>query len=131
MSAVLALQAALTAALAAHPGINGEITGVFDGPPPRAAFPFIAVSDALSNDWSAVGISGREVRMTLTVWDDGDEPARLHALVGAVEEAVAGLPPDLPGWRVITTIFLRSLIIRSAAGPWAGLVEHRFRLARI
>jgi Protein of unknown function (DUF3168) len=128
MSAVMALQAALVAALAAHPDIAGKVSGIFDGPPPRAAFPFISISESITSDWSAVEASGREIRLAITIWDDGEAPARLHALVAAVEDVVAGMPRALTGWRLITTMLLRSLIIRDPSGPWAGVIDHRFRL---
>jgi Protein of unknown function (DUF3168) len=128
MSALTALQQALVTALTSHPDISGKISGVFDGPPPRAPFPYIAMSESLTTDWGGSVAPGREVRIALTIWDDGEAPARLHGLVAAVEAAVAGLPRTLPGWRITSIALNRSLIIRDAAGPWAGLVDHRIRL---
>ena len=78
--------------------------------------------------WSTNTATGREFRMALTVWDEGEEAARLHDLMGHVEDAVAALPRDLPGWRVASIAFVRSFIARDAAGPWAGLVEYRLRV---
>jgi hypothetical protein len=125
--AVRIVQTALVAALEAHPAI-ATTCGVYDGPEPRAVFPYIAVTDSLVADWSTKTAIGRELRMAVTVWDDGEEATRLHDLMGHVEDAVAALPRDLPGWRVASIVFLRSLISRDAAGPWAGLVEYRLRL---
>jgi Protein of unknown function (DUF3168) len=125
--AVRVVQTALVAALEAHPAIAVNC-GVYDGPEPRAAFPYISVTDGLVSDWSTKTAVGRELRMALTVWDDGEEAARLHDLMGHVEDAVAALPRDLAGWHVVSIVFLRSLIARDAAGPWAGLVEYRLRV---
>ena len=126
--AVRVVQTALVSALEAHPAIAAAHTGVYDGPEPRAAFPYISVTDGLVTDWSTKTAIGREFRMALTVWDEGEEAARLHDLMGHVEDAVAALPRDLPGWRVASIAFVRSFIARDAAGPWAGLVEYRLRV---
>ena len=37
--ALITLQAAYVAALEAHPVLAAELSGVYDGPPPRAVFP--------------------------------------------------------------------------------------------
>jgi Protein of unknown function (DUF3168) len=126
--ALLAVQRAAVAVIEAHPGLASGLSGVFDGPAPRTPYPYVSVAGGLSSDWSTKTALGREVRLALTVWDDGEEPTRLQALVGQVEEALAALPRDLPGWRMASNIFLRSVIARDAAGPWAGLVEQRIRL---
>jgi Protein of unknown function (DUF3168) len=126
--AVRVVQSALVAALEAHPALVASYCAVFDGPEPRASFPYVSVTDSLAGDWSTKTAIGRELRMALTVWDDGEEAARLHDLMGHVEDAVAALPRDLAGWRIASIIFLRSLVVRDAAGPWAGLVEYRLRV---
>ncbi|MEE9432788.1 MAG: DUF3168 domain-containing protein [Sphingorhabdus sp.] len=122
------LQAAVVTALEAHPALANTLTGIFDGPPPRAAYPYISVADGVVSDWSSKTEHGREIRISLTVWDDGEEAARLHDLMAHVEDALDALPSDLPGWRVASNVFLRSLVARDAEGPWAGLVEQRIRL---
>ncbi|MBK8631381.1 MAG: DUF3168 domain-containing protein [Sphingomonadales bacterium] len=124
----MAVQAAIVAALNASSSLSAEISGVFDGPPPRARFPYVTISDGLVTDWSTKTEPGREVRVALTVWDDGDSPARLHRLMDETAQALTTLPAALDGWRLVSCIFLRSLVARSATGPWAGLVEHRVRM---
>jgi Protein of unknown function (DUF3168) len=126
--AVQAVQTAAISALQAHPALALALTGVYDGPPPRAGFPYISVGDGVSSDWSTKTAIGREIRLALTVWDDGEEATRLHTLIGHVEDAIAGVARDVPGWRVASLVFLRSMIVRDAAGPWAGLVEYRIRV---
>jgi Protein of unknown function (DUF3168) len=126
--AVQAVQAAAIAALQTHPVLAQSLSGIYDGPPVRAAFPYISLAGSLSTDWSTKTAIGREIRLALTVWDDGEEPARLHNLMSHAEEAIAAMARDLPGWRVASNVFLRSLVARDAAGPWAGLVEHRVRV---
>ena len=126
--AVQAVHRAAISALQAHPVLSTAVTGIYDGPPPRAAFPDIAVADGLVSDWSTSSATGREIRLALTIWDDGEEASRLHILMGHAEDAVAAMARDLPGWRVASNVFLRSLVARDPAGPWAGLVEHRIRV---
>ena len=125
--AVAAVQAAVVAALA---GVTG-LSGVYDGPPPRAHFPYLVISGGGSADWSTKTARGRELRVGLTIWDDGAEAARLHALMAQVEDAVPGIARDLAGWRVAGVVFVRSLVVRDAAGPWAGFVEFRVRVLEV
>ncbi len=126
--AVSVLQTAIVTALEAHPVLRESLSGVYDGPPVRAAYPYIAVADGVSSDWSTKTAVGREIRFALTVWDDGEQATRLHNLMAHAEEAVAATARDLPGWRIASNVFLRSLVARDPAGPWAGLVEHRIRI---
>ena len=127
-SAMTAVQAAIADALRDSVAVMAGVTGIYDGPPPRAAFPYVAISDGSGSDWSTKTAPGREIRVALTVWDDGEEPARLYGLMHAVEEAVAGMARDLDGWRVASVTFVRAMIVRDPAGPWAGLVEYRVRV---
>ena len=126
-----ALQAAAVAALSAHPVLAAQLTGIYDGPPPRAAFPYIAVTDGVTSDWGTKTKQGREIRLAFTVWDDGEAATRLTNLMGHVDDALLAIPRDLPGWRIASLVFLRSMVLRDPAGPWAGLVEHRVRLLAV
>lgn len=126
--AMQVLQAATVSALNAHPVLGDVLTGIYDGPPPRAAFPYIAINDGFITDWSTKTTTGREVRLALTLWDDGEQPTRLSSLMGHAEDAMAALARDLPGWRVAGLLFLRSMVVRDPAGPWAGMIEHRVRM---
>lgn len=130
-SAMHALQAAAVSALAAHPVLADALTGIYDGPPPRAVFPYVAINDGIVSDWSTKTGVGREIRFAITVWDDGESATRLSNLMSHVEDAVLAIPRDLPDWRIASLIFVRSMVVRDPAGPWAGLVEHRVRLLAI
>lgn len=94
----------------------------------RAVFPYAAIGDGLVTDWSTKTEQGREIRFALTLWDDGETPARLHRLVAGAEAAMASLPRVLDHGRIVSLVLVRSLIARDPAGPWAGLVEHRIRI---
>ena len=124
MSAGSALQEAAAAALAALPGL----TGVYDGPPARAAFPYVLLDGGTEADWSHKSGRGREVLLAVTLWDE--QPARLHALVDAVEAAVAGIGA-VAGWQLASVAFLRRRILRDVAGPWAAAIDFRARLLAV
>ena len=122
------LQSALVTALDAHTVLAEELTGVLDRPPPRIAFPYISIGDGSVTDWSTKTAQGREIRIGLTLWDDGEQATRLHQLMGHIEDAVEALPRDLPGWRIASCVFLRTFVARNPAGAWAGVIDYRFRL---
>lgn len=124
------IQTIAVAALQQHRPLSEILTGVFDGPPVRAAYPYISISGGLATDWGTKTEVGREIRLALNIWDDGEEPARLHDVMGHAEDALAAIGGDAGEWRVVSNIFLRSLIARDPAGPWAGLIEQRIRLLR-
>ena len=128
--ALEAVQQMLVARLNGHPPLTGEISGIFDGPPPRAEFPYIALATGASLDWSHKGGVGRELSLALMVHDDGETAARLHRVMALVEEALEPGLDHPAGWQVVTFGFRRTRILRSAVGPWRGLVEYRARVLR-
>jgi hypothetical protein len=121
MSAGGALQQALVAALENVAGL----AGVYDGPPARAAYPYVVLDASSENDWSHKTGEGREVIVAVTVWDD--QPARMHALADAIEAVVAGVR-QVSGWDLVTLRQMRRRVIRDVAGPWATAVDFRARL---
>lgn len=121
MSAGGALQAAVVAALDAIE----ELTGVFDGPPARAPYPYAVVDAGGESDWSHKSGEGREVLVATTVWDD--QPARLHRLADSAEAALQGVT-DVAGWQLVTMRMVRRKVVRDVAGPWAAAVDFRARL---
>lgn len=121
MSAGGALQEAVAAALMGEE----RLTGVYDGPPARAAFPYVVIDGGTETDWSHKNGRGREVHLAVTLWDE--QPARLHDLADAVEAAVTGVGAT-PGWQLVTITLLRRRIHRDVAGPWAAAIDFRARL---
>ena len=121
MSAGGALQTAIAVALAG----NAELTGVFDGPPARAAYPYAALDATTESDWSHKSGIGREVMVAITVWDD--QPVRLHGLADQVEAALGGLDA-LDGWQLVTMRLVRRRVVRDVAGPWAAAIDYRARM---
>ena len=120
MSAGGDLQASLAGALTAL-----EITGVFDGPPARASFPYVVIDAGMESDWSHKSGEGREVLVAVTVWDD--QPSRLHGLADAAEAAVLGTTM-VTGWQLVFLRLIRRRTVRDVAGPWAAAIDFRARL---
>jgi hypothetical protein len=120
--------AALQQAIALRIGAIGEIRGVFDGPPARASFPYVAIDAGSESDWSHKSGEGREVLVATTLWDE--QPARIHPLADAIELAVLG-PVDLEGWDIVSLRLVRRRIVRDVAGPWAAAVDFRARLLKL
>ncbi|AMO72778.1 DUF3168 domain-containing protein [Sphingorhabdus sp. M41] len=129
-SALEAVQEQLVASLSAHAELTGLVSGIFDGPPPRAAFPYIALATGASLDWSYKGGVGRELSLALTVHDDGETAARLHRIMALVEEALEPGLDDPDVWQIVTFDFRRTRILRSAVSPWSGLIEYRARVLK-
>ena len=121
MSAGAALQAALAAALAAE----GRLTGIYDGPPARATFPYAVIDAGRESDWSHKNGDGREVLVALTLWDE--EPARLAELADVVER-MAVAAGNVEGWQLVSMGLIRRRTVRDVAGPWAAAIDFRARL---
>lgn len=122
-----ASEALLAAAAAALRAIGG--LGVYDGAPVRAAFPHALIEIGPESDWGHKSGEGREIRLATVLKDAGERPARLRALTGEAEAALAGLPPQLEGWRLVTMTLLRGQLVRDKAA-WAGMIEFRARMLR-
>jgi hypothetical protein len=121
VSAGGSLQTAIAAALNAIP----DLSGVFDGPPARAAFPYAAIDATTETDWGHKSGSGREVMVAITIWDD--QPVRLHDLADLVQATLEALP-DVDGWQLVTMRLMRRRVLRDVAGPWAAAVDYRARM---
>ena len=118
-----ALQRAVVTALAGVAGLGG----VYDGPPARAAWPYAAIGPIVSSDWGHKTGAGRELRLTLSIWDGGDAPGRLHELMAAAQTALAAIPRALGGHDLVTLVYLRGRIARDPDGPWAAILDYRAR----
>ena len=121
MSAGAALQTAIASALA---NVQ-DLTGVFDGPPARAAYPYAALDATTESDWGHKSGTGREVLVAITLWDD--QPVRLHQLADQVEANLQALGVT-DGWQLVTMRLVRRRVVRDVAGPWAAAVDFRARM---
>ncbi len=123
MSAGLAVQRLVRAALL---GIDG-VTGVFDGPPPGQAAPYLVIGPDVTTDWSHKSGVGHEHRISVSAWDAGPGAARAKALAGRVEAALRGLAGESGGNRVVSAVFVRALVLVDAEGWSQAVVDFRVR----
>jgi hypothetical protein len=121
-----ALAEAVIAALRTLEGLNG----VYDGPPLSAAFPYAVVAAGPESDWSHKSGEGRELRLSIQVYDKGERAGRLRALVAEIEAVVMQTGPELAGWRLVTLIFVREAMLRSTGAAWTAAVDYRARLLK-
>lgn len=126
MTAGAELQAAAIAALQAV----AELGRVHDGQPVQAAVPYAVVEPGADADWGHKSGAGREVRLSVTIRDEGERPARLRRLMGEVEAVLASVVA-VAGWQLVTMRFLSSRVAKDRQGGWIGLVEFRARLLAI
>lgn len=126
MTAGAELQAAAIAALQAV----AELGRVYDGQPVQAAVPYAVVEPGAEADWGHKSGAGREVRLSVTIRDEGERPARLRRLMGEVEAVLASVVA-VAGWQLVTMRFLSSRVAKDRQGGWIGLVEFRARLLAI
>ena len=106
------------------------LNGVYDGPPLSAAFPYAVIEAGPERDWSHKSGEGRELRLSIQVHDKGERPARLRALVAEIEAMVMQTAPDLAGWRLVTLVFVREVMLRSTGATWTAAIDYRARLLR-
>ncbi|MEE8610897.1 MAG: DUF3168 domain-containing protein [Sphingomonas aquatilis] len=105
---------------------------VLDAPTARAAMPVAVLGEAVLGASDAAGVSGRTGTIAVDYVDTGESPARLRALVGAVEAAAAGVPRGLgEGWQLTGLRLTKSRIQRGKGDRWVASSEFAVRMYRI
>jgi hypothetical protein len=124
-----ALQAAALARLQSVAGLSGAYPGL----PLQASMPYAIVEAGAEVDWSHKSGEGREARLAVGLRDQGERPDRIAARMAAAEAALAP-PLAVPGWQLVSFVFLRSRLVREGRGgdsAWSGLIEYRARLLAV
>lgn len=121
MSASLAVQKAVVAALAGLPGL----VGVFDGPPADVGAPYAVIGPDLVNDWSSKTETGHSTRLAVTIWDDRPGAARLRGLLGGAEARLRALSGVHDGQRIVLVQLLRASVGPVQDGWRPGSIEIR------
>lgn len=108
--------------LARDDALAAMVHGIFDGTPPRASAPYVAVGTADGVDWGTKDRAGREIRLTLTLVGVGcgvDDRAAAR-----IEAVVATLRGAADGWAVVGVRTIRTRFTFARDGGW----RHEFIL---
>lgn len=111
-----AVRARMLALLSADDALAERVHGVFDGQPPRASAPYVAVGGAEGSDWGTKDQPGREVRLTLTLAGVG--PALDDRAAGRVEAAADALRGKAGAWSVVGARIIRTRFAFARDGGW-------------
>jgi hypothetical protein len=115
---------ALLLALRDDRTLAGQINGIYDGAPLQAIVPYAVIGDMAGNDWGTKDRAGRELIITLSLYDRGENAGRLALLASAIHTAIGALPRQLGGWNIASMVPLRSRLVRGANiasnGPVGG-----------
>ncbi|MEO1170013.1 MAG: DUF3168 domain-containing protein [Pseudomonadota bacterium] len=130
MSAETIFAEALLATLRAHTPLADAVNAIDPAPAVRATVPYVELGAIAARDWSTKTEVGRELRFSVSIFDQDERADRLVELMAEAETAIATLPRDLPGWRIASCVFLRGRIDRSG-NPWRGILDHRARLLAV
>lgn len=131
MSAEVAVRGAVIAALKGDAALMAGLNGLFDGAPVRTSAPYAVVGDCIGGDWGGKDVEGRELRLTISLVEAGETPARLGGLIARIDPAVQATGVA-EGWRIVTARLVRSRVARTGAreGGWQAVVDYRLRVVR-
>lgn len=115
-SAETAVRARAIALLASDVPLAGMVHGIFDGTPPRASAPYVAVGVAEGIDWGMKDRPGREVRLTLTLVGVGS--AADDRAAARIEAVVAALRGPAGAWSVVGARTVRTRFTFARDGGW-------------
>ena len=102
--------------LARDDTLAAMVHGIFDGTPPRATAPYVAVGTADGVDWGTKDRAGREIRLTLALIGVGsgiDDKAAAR-----IEAVVATLRGAADGWAVVGVRTIRTRFTFAREGGW-------------
>ena len=106
--------------------------GVYDAPPVQAVAPYAVLDTGPETDWGYKEGKGRELRVALTLWDRGERPVRLRALLRAAQLKLEAIEGFADGWQLVSLHFLRERTLPPRAPAPSALtaatVEYRARL---
>ena len=128
MSAALALQSALVAALRADAPLTALLGGqaIHDGAPQGAGFPHVSLADLTSLDYGDVSGERQEHYATLLVWSRQGGRRQALEILGAVTAVLDGAPLALASHRLVNLAVERTEARRQADGAtWRGLMRVR------
>ncbi len=131
MSAEVTVRAAVIAALRQDAVLMKRMNGLYDGAPERATGPYAVVGECLGVPWGAKDVDGAELRLSISLHDEAETPARLAPLLGRIGTLLAGMAEGGVGWRIVGARLLRSRIARQAGRGergWRAIMDYRIRV---
>jgi hypothetical protein len=103
MSAALALQKAMRAALLAHAPLTALIgTKVFDAVPQGMAPPYAVFDRIETRDWSTKGSRGFEHMVTIHVWSGREGKREAYEIIAAMDAALDNQALPLDGHHLVS-----------------------------
>jgi hypothetical protein len=108
MSAALALQQAVFAALSADAGVGavlGSPPRVYDEVPRGAVVPYAVLGEATETDWSTSTDNGVSLLFSVTAWSRGAGFQEAKLIAGAIRAALDGAALNLSGSTLIALRF--------------------------
>lgn len=127
-SPALSLRKAIHAALSADGPLLALLGGarIHDVPPRDAAFPFVALGEAVVSDWSTATEAGTEHALTLHAFSRSGGRAEAFALAAALQEALHDAPLALQGHALANLRATTAEVVREKDGrTFHALVRFR------
>ncbi|KTT76389.1 tail completion protein gp17 [Sphingomonas endophytica] len=104
------------------------VTRVFESAAAKGTVPFLTLREWSAGDWGTKDRAGRELRIGVAVRDEGESGARALTLAAEAEAALLSLAGVVAGWRIVTVVPARNVLLPDGAGRWAALVDVRVRM---
>lgn len=111
--------------LARDDALAAMVHGIFDGTPPRASAPYVAVGSADGVDWGTKDRAGREIRLTLALVGVGS--AVDDQAAARIEAVVTGLRGPAGAWSVVGARTIRTRLTFARDGGWRHEIIVRCR----
>lgn len=111
--------------LARDDALAAMVHGIFDGTPPRASAPYVAVGTADGVDWGTKDRAGREIRLTLALVGVGS--AVDDQAAARIEAVVTGLRGPAGAWSVVGARTIRTRLTFARDGGWRHEIIVRCR----
>lgn len=128
MSAERALRAGILARLKGDAALAAALGSgrVFDGAPQGQQFPFAHLGEATAAPLDADAGGAEELRLAITVLSRAETRGETAAALAAISDSVAGLGPDLGGYRLANLAVTERQTRRLNDGrTWQGTIRLR------
>lgn len=124
---LLEIQSAVYQRLSGDGELSGMVTGVFDGVPESQTHPYVELGEAIETPRNTSNDFGREVVVTLHIWDRYRGFARCLAIANRITALLDHQAMVLPGHQVVSVRHEFSQTLKDP-DPEIRHVPVRFRL---